>query len=85
MIFNLSQRMSEKSKYIPIDCNYYDVLVLHAMHRDHLRIQMQIDEKIQKIEGVIADLFTKEKEEFVSLKDGRIFRLDQVQHVEKID
>lgn len=76
--------MAEKSKYIPIDCNYYDVLVLHAMHRDPLRIRMRINEKIELIEGIITDLFTKEKEEFVTLKDGRIFRLDQVQHVEKV-
>ena len=61
--------------YVPIDCNFYDVLVMHTMKKSPLQVHDPTTEIATKS---IKDIFTKEKEEFLLMDDGTVIRLDQV-------
>ncbi len=62
--------------YKPIDCNFYDVLVLSAMRKQ--LIDIVIDGHVNKSSVIIKDIFTKNKEEFLTLSDGTVIRLDAI-------
>ncbi len=62
----------KKAIYKNIDCNLYDVYVLHAMRKTLFSIAGQ-DEKVY-----IKDLETKNKEEFIILSDDSRIRLDLI-------
>lgn len=65
--------------YHPIDCNYYDELVLLAMRKRNVEIVYQVsNSKITTIQSVIRDIYTKEKEEFLLLESGLPIRLDKL-------
>ena len=65
--------------YQPIDCNYYDELVLIAMRKRSVEIVYQVSEqKITTITSVIRDIFTKDKEEFILTESGLPIRLDKL-------
>ena len=68
------------SDYIPIDCNFYDELVLLAMHKTRITF---IPNTYKVEEGdYIADLITEaSKEEFLVLKSGIKIRLDNIANV----
>ena len=67
----------ERIVYQPINCDYYDELVLLAMRKKEVEIVYQAGEqKITSLRGVIRDIFTKNKEEFVVLETGLHIRLD---------
>lgn len=69
------------SDYIPIDCNFYDELVLLAMHKTKITCIPNI---YNVEEGdCILDLVTEpSKEEFAVLKSGIKIRLDKIANVE---
>ena len=68
-----------KEKYIPISCAFYDELELWALRKTNCKIVYLNDtNERQTIEGVIENLFTKEKVEFLLLKNGFQLRLDQL-------
>ena len=68
-----------KEKYIPISCNFYDELELWAIRKTNCKIVYLNDtNERQTIEGVIKNLFTKEKIEFLLLENGFQLRLDQL-------
>ena len=68
------------SDYIPIDCNFYDELVLLAMHKTRITF---IPNTYHVEEGdFITDLVTEpSKEEFLVLKSGIKIRLDNIANV----
>ncbi|MDF1698505.1 MAG: hypothetical protein P1U56_21820 [Saprospiraceae bacterium] len=68
------------SDYIPIDCNFYDELVLLAMHKTRI---VFIPNTFHVEEGdYIKDLVTKpSKEEFMVLHSGKEIRLDLIANV----
>ena len=68
------------SDYIPIDCNFYDELVLLAMHKTRVTF---IPNTYNVEEGdFVADLVTEPtKEEFLVLKSGIRIRLDKIANV----
>lgn len=69
--------------YQPIDCNYYDELVLIAMRKREVTIVYRISEqKITTIQSVIRDIYTKNKEEFILLETGEPVRLDKLVSVD---
>ncbi len=70
--------MSE-NKYHPIDCNYYDELVLLVMQKKECEIvyRNSAEEQVHVITK-IADVFTKEKAEYLKLEDGQLIRLDHL-------
>ena len=68
------------SDYIPIDCNFYDELVLLAMHKTRI-IFIPNTYNVEKGD-YIADLVTEaSKEEFLVLKSGIKIRLDHIANV----
>jgi Rho-binding antiterminator len=72
--------------YKPIDCGFYDVLTLFALHRNVVSIKFKkLDTKhsMSETEDVIDDIYTKESAEFMRLKNGMILRLDQVIEINK--
>ena len=68
------------SDYIPIDCNFYDELVLLAMHKTRITLIPNI---YNVEEGdFIVDLVTKSsKEEFLVFKSRIEIRLDDISSV----
>ena len=62
--------------YVPIDCNFYDELVLRTMRKTNLSVKA--GETIIKQNITIADLITDNKEEFIILSDGTKMRLDNI-------
>ncbi len=66
-----------EKKYHPIDCNYYDELVLLVMQKKICEIvyRNEADEQITE-QTMIKDVFTKEKAEYIELLDGKLIRLD---------
>ena len=69
------------SDYIPIDCNFYDELVLLAMHKT----KVTFIPNIYNVEegDYLVDLVTEpSKEEFAVLKSGIKIRLDKISNVE---
>ena len=68
------------SDYIPIDCNFYDELVLLAMHKTRITF---IPNTYRVEEGdFIVDIVTEpSKEEFIVLKSGIRIRLDHIANV----
>lgn len=68
--------------YQPIDCNLYDVLVSFAMSNQVVNITYQNTlGKSENISERIQDIFTKQKEEFVLLKNGQTIRLDNLKKI----
>ena len=71
--------MTNKQDYQPISCNFYDELTLLAMRKKTCEIVYRVNEqKVTTVTGVIRDIYTKEKEEFVVLESGLAIRLDQL-------
>ena len=70
------------SDYIPIDCNFYDELVLLAMRKTRITF---IPNLYDVQEGdYIKDLVTEaSKEEFMILNSGIKIRLDEISNVEE--
>jgi len=68
------------SDYIPIDCNFYDELVLLAMHKTRITF---IPNTYNVEEGdYVIDLVTEpSKEEFMVMKSGIRIRLDEIANV----
>ena len=68
-----------EKRYVPIDCNFYDEIEILAMRKSKSTVVYfsEKDEQIT-IEGVIKNVYAKNKEEFLELESGLIFRLDRL-------
>jgi Rho-binding antiterminator len=68
-----------EKKYVPIDCNFYDEIEILAMRKSKSTV-VYLSEKDEQttIEGVIKNVFAKNKEEFLEMESGLIFRLDRL-------
>jgi Rho-binding antiterminator len=65
--------------YIPIDCNSYDVLLAKATLKTNCKISYtNEDGNVLQTEGIIIDVYTKTKEEFLQLNNGIVIRLDKL-------
>ena len=69
--------------YQPIDCNFHDWLLAKATLRERVVIQYSTGSGTSpmKVEAVIQDVFTENKEEFVRLDTGAVIRLDRLAEV----
>ena len=77
--------MMDDSKYIPINCSFYDVLESFATLKEPVKIVVQLDDgKITTIFDQIHDLQTMNGEEFMLMKSGQQFRLDSIVSVNGI-
>jgi Rho-binding antiterminator len=63
--------------YTPIDCNFYDELVLRAMRKTPCQLVFQKPgESEQQRKAIITDLITREGAEYLQLSTGEEIRLD---------
>jgi len=68
-----------ENEYHPIDCNYYDELVLLAMRKKLCEIVYRdVAGKPVTEKATILDVFTKEKAEYIKLSNDKIIRLDNL-------
>ena len=68
-----------KKEYIPISCDFHSELELLALRGTLCQILYKSEgEKIINISGIIKDLYTLNKEEFLLLQDSIEIRLDQL-------
>lgn len=82
---NVSKLVME-SLYIPISCSYYDRLEAWAVRREqvHIIFKQPEHDSEQQAEGIIADLFSKDKAEYLELRSGERIRLDYIISVNNI-
>ena len=68
-----------EKKYVPIDCNFYDEIEILAMRKSKCSVVYFSEENEQTtIEGVIKNVYAKNKEEFLEMESGLTFRLDRL-------
>lgn len=78
--------MKKEKKYHPISCDFHDELQLIALRKMVVPIVCQKpDGGETTIESKIADLYTREKEEFLLLPSGEEIRLDRLVSVNGIE
>jgi len=69
--------------YRPINCNYYDELVLIAMRKKSVEVIYKNESsKELTIKSIIKDIITKDKIEYVVLEDDLKIRLDKLIQVD---
>ncbi len=73
--------------YVPIDTDLVDDIEHYSSDQMHVVIEYKDrDFSTKTMRGFIADVYTtKQSEEFLKMKDGRILRLDQLLKVEPTD
>lgn len=65
--------------YIPIDCEFHDVLEAAATLRRNVAIDYRDDEGNRRVvDARIADLFARDGAEYMRLDDGSLIRLDKL-------
>lgn len=68
-----------KKEYEPVQCDFYDHFEIYALYRKPVRIEYQSFEgEKREYQGIIRDLRTIRKEEFLILDDHDPIRADQV-------
>ena len=65
-------------KYKTISCHFYDELEALAIKKVLSKITYFENENEKYIKDIIVDFKTKNKEEFLILKNGLIIRLDKI-------
>lgn len=72
--------------YTPISCSFYDRLEAWAVRRERVEIQFRSQENdaVQHVTGIIADLFSKDKAEYLIVSTGEKIRLDWLISVNNI-
>lgn len=74
-----------EKKYKPIACGLYDELELRALRKQKVTLTFLNDNsETETIECVIADLFSKDKTEFLKTTEGKIIRLDDIVELDNI-
>ena len=78
--------MKVKSTYKAINCNLYDQLLLWSSRKVVCDIFFTDPtvEIIHNLKGIITDVFTKEKIEYLKLDDKQIIRLDHIKEINNI-
>lgn len=70
--------MGEEKKYQPIACSIYDHIEIMAMRGTVQLIVYKQGNEIVEITSKIHDVFSKDKEEFIRVKENQIIRLDRL-------
>jgi Rho-binding antiterminator len=65
--------------YDPISCSVHDEFLALATLRRSCELTVVLsDGQTQTVSGVIADVYTRAGAEYLQLRDGPTFRLDQI-------
>ena len=71
-----------KKEYFPVDTDLIDDLEHFALDRIHVRLVYLDHTSTQtELRGNIDEVYTKDHQEFLRMKDGREMRLDQILEV----
>jgi len=73
------------NKYHAISCHFYDELEFLAVKKIIAKITYFENENEMTIEDLIVDFKTKNKEEFLILKNGTQIRLDKIVRINGIN
>jgi len=72
-------------QYKPIACGLYDELELRALRKQKINLLFINDNnENESIDCVIADLFSKDKTEYLKTDNDRIIRLDNIIEMDNI-
>jgi Rho-binding antiterminator len=72
-------------EYKPIACGLYDELELRALRKNKINLVFRNSlNEVEIIDCVIADLFSKNKVEYLKTDDGTIIRLDEIIELDNI-
>mgnify|MGYP002389478846 CR=1 FL=1 len=72
-------------EYKPIACGLYDELELRALRKQKITLKYLNDKnETEIIECIIADLFSKDKTEFLKTTESKIIRLDDIVELDNI-
>jgi Rho-binding antiterminator len=72
-------------EYKPIACGLYDELELRALRKQKVNLVIINEQNDNEtISCIIADLFSKDKKEYLKTLDGRIIRLDNIIEMDNI-
>ena len=69
---------SKKTKYKTISCSFYDVLLEKATLKEIVDIKYMELNGESLCSGIIVDVFTKNKGEFLKLDSRKTIRLDKL-------
>jgi len=64
--------------YEPIACEIHDEYLALASLRRTCELTVMQDGETTTVRGVIEDVYTRDKAEYLQLRDGPTFRLDQI-------
>ncbi len=68
-----------EKKYIPISCDFYDEIELLALRKSKCKVIFRnANNEEELIEGVISNVFSKNKEEFLEMEGDVKIRLDRL-------
>lgn len=77
--------MAEKP-YHPVSCDFHSELELRALRRQPTKIRYRnVDESETTLTATIADLYTRNGEEFLLLPNGLEIRLDRLVSVDGLE
>lgn len=66
-------------KYKPIACRFYDELEFRALRKSKVILSYKDDKNaVVSLECVVADLFSKDKIEYLKTDKGMLIRLDDI-------
>ena len=68
-----------EEKYVPISCDFYDEIELLALRKSSCKVIFRNEkEEEELIEGVIDNVYSKNKEEFLEMNGIFKIRLDRL-------
>ena len=71
--------MEDKKPYKPINCSFYDYLEIYAMCKKLLEIKSEDDDNAEfTVSTRISNVKAIDGEEFISLENGSVCRLDEL-------
>jgi transcriptional antiterminator Rof (Rho-off) len=72
--------------YNPINCSFYDQLENAIVIKEKVSLEyLNENQSLEKYDGILLDIYSKEKAEFVKLADGTSIRLDFIQKLNGIE
>jgi Rho-binding antiterminator len=67
------------SEYVPVSCEFHDVLEAHATSRNQVRVLFRdADGNVQERVAALTDVFSRAGAEYVSMSTGETVRLDRL-------
>lgn len=72
--------------YSPINCSFYDQLENAIVIKEKVLLEyLNENQSIEKYEGILLDIYSRDKAEFVKLADGCSVRLDFIYKLNDIE